>query len=155
MRALFTTLKILTGLAVFIAVASYPAAWILASSAVEVQQIRAYDDALVAFNQWQFEDDDWDESVVAIYGSAEGEPVEVLFVDEERLLRPSEDESIVLLPKNAGDNFFQVKTIFFFAQIALAAAALAALLGAAGVWLVGRRVRSTSSSVAGADAVSA
>ncbi|MDX2177764.1 MAG: hypothetical protein SF028_14980 [Candidatus Sumerlaeia bacterium] len=71
--------------------------------------------------------------VPAIYGQPVPEPVRVLFLPEERFIRPSEDPSLLLLPVKHGETGYalQDKTFLLFANAAslgLAGAGLLALL---------------------------
>ncbi|OIP36312.1 MAG: hypothetical protein AUK47_15345 [Deltaproteobacteria bacterium CG2_30_63_29] len=111
--------RLLLGLGVVALLAAalpYPTAWVLASRSQTVQQIRLWDEPLRELNRWQYEEGDWDDTVVAIYGSPEGEPLEVVFIDEDSLLRPSEDPSLLLLPRTGNEHVFQVRTLYFFAS---------------------------------------
>jgi hypothetical protein len=74
---------------------------------VEVQLIVPASDEEVALNRSLWTEG---EPVTAVYGVPAGEPVQVLFIDETRILRPEEDPGLALLPvdKQAGDNPLQV-----------------------------------------------
>jgi len=141
MKMTVKVLKVCIALAILVAASSYPAAWLLASQATEVQQIQSYDPPLIELNKWEHSEGDWDGDIVSIYGAAKGDPVAVLFVDESQLLRPSEDTSLALLPAAEGEHFLQVKTVFFFAQRLTLAAVAAVGLGLAALWLVRNKLR--------------
>lgn len=126
-------------LALVVLTAAYPVAVYLDSRATEVQPYRPWDQALVDFNKWQFAEGDWEDSVVAIYGAAEGTPLRVLFVDEARLLRPSEDRDLVLLAKQPSEHLLQAQTVWFFAKWTAAGALAVVLLSAAGLFALRRR----------------
>ncbi len=72
------------------------------------------------------------EPVAAIYGIPAGEPLRVLFVSDDRILRPEEEPTLALLPvdKQAGENPLQARTVWFLAWRA-AAGLLAAAIGLA------------------------
>ncbi len=137
------TLKILFALALATGIAAFPVAALLARQAVTVQQVRLWDDNLIAFNQWSFGEDEWDDSVVAIYGSPEGEPLALLFVDPAQIIQPAEDPSLRLLPKRTGEHFVQVQTVYYFATITTGVALIAAALTLFLLWLVLRRRRAS------------
>ena len=115
-------LKVLWILGYALAILAYPVAGILGSGAVEVQMITPHADDIVAFYQEDFSLDSPDEQsnperVIQIYGNAAGEPVKVLFVHDEKIIRPNEMPSLVLLPvdKQKGENVLQYQTVLFFA----------------------------------------
>lgn len=102
----------------------FPAAWLLASGAREVWIINPFSPETVEINKALWELDppdpkvpDYAMKVIGIYGQPTSEPMEVLFVSEERILHPEEMGSLTLLPvdKDKGENPLQLKTIFFFA----------------------------------------
>jgi hypothetical protein len=115
---------------------SLPAAWALDRAAgVELLPVLAADEATVSVNR-----DLWSEGepVAPIYGAPAERPVRVLFVPEEKILRPKEDPSLALYMKNEGDHPLQAQTLYFFGTYATAGFLLA---GAAGLFLASRRSR--------------
>ena len=72
------------------------------------------------------------EPVAPIYGTPIGEPMELLFIDANRIITPPEDPSLALytVDKSKGENPLQAKTVRYFGRIALAGAGLLVLAGA-------------------------
>lgn len=77
------------------------------------------------------------DSVAELYGNPLDKPVRVVLPDSDRLIRPEEDSSLLLLPvnKESGENPLQVQTIWFFVRFAVPAAFLLGMVG----FLVPRR----------------
>ncbi len=71
------------------------------------------------------------DSVAELYGNPLDEPVRILLPDPDRLIRPEEDSSLLLLPvdKESGENPLQVQTIWFFVKPAVPAAFLLGMIG--------------------------
>ena len=69
--------------------------------------------------------------VADLYGNPMSEPVRVLLPASERLLRPEEDSSLLLLQvdKQRGENPLQVRTVWFAARFAVPAAFLLGVIG--------------------------
>lgn len=69
--------------------------------------------------------------VPEIYGNPLSRPVRVIAPDAERLLRPDEDPSLLLLrvDKGAGENPLQAQTLWFFARYLVPLAWLAGVVG--------------------------
>ncbi|MDX9723527.1 MAG: hypothetical protein RBU37_22455 [Myxococcota bacterium] len=139
LRLIRALLFSLFALSLLVALAAFPTAYLIDQGAVQAQPVRLWDQPLIDFNKWQFEEGDWDEAIVSIYGAPEGEPLRLVFVDEAKLLRPAEDPSLVLLPKAEGEHFLQAQTLFFFARYATLAAGVAALLFGGGFFVLRRR----------------
>jgi len=81
--------------------------------------------------------------VAEIYGTPASSTVRVVRPDPERLLRPAEDSSLLLLKvdRQRGDSPLQVKTVWFLAaRLALGLGLFAGLAWPGGWWL-GRRAR--------------
>lgn len=76
-----------------------------------------------------------------IYGVPASEKQRLLFVDENRLMRPPEDPSLRLLPvnKDGGHNPIQEKTMWFYARLAAYALGFGSFLSFVGWWLLSRR----------------
>jgi hypothetical protein len=92
------------------------------------------------------------EPVAPIYGIPASQPAVILFPDDSRLLRPTEDRNLLLylVDKQRGDNPLQLKTVAFiarFAALGFGAGALVAVLALA--WLRRRdnRIKATAASV--------
>ena len=136
-------MRIATVAAAAVALLALPAAWLLSGQSQRVQYISAFDEATVEVNRFTFEDDEdrSDEAIVAIYGAPSGEPESVLFVDDERLIRPDENPALVLLPKAADENPLQVQTVWFFARATALGAGLAALGGLLLLFVLAKRAR--------------
>ncbi len=67
--------------------------------------------------------------VAEIYGNPLSNPVRVIWPDPERMLRPEEDRSLVLLAvnKQRGENPVQARTVWLFAETAALGLALLGL----------------------------
>ncbi len=99
--------------------------------ATEVLLITPGDAEVVAFEKELWEEGD---PVADIYGVPTDRPIKLAFVDEDKLIRPEEDPSLVLMPvdKQAGENPLQIKTVWFIANraaVVFGVFSLAALLG--------------------------
>ena len=139
MRQLKIALWVVWSVALLVLVGSYPAAWSVASGAETVQMIRPWDEALVEFNKWEFEEGDWEDDITAIYGSPEGEPLELVFVEREALFYPEEGGELALLVREEGEHFWQVKTVYYAAKwSSIGAGIVVLLLGGLLLW-VGRK----------------
>ena len=108
--------------------------------ATEVLMIIPKDADVVAFEKELWEEGD---PVAEIYGVPTDQTVKLVFADKDKLIRPIEDPSLVLMPvdKQAGENPLQAKTVWFIAHraaVGFGAFAVAALLGA---FLFNRRRR--------------
>ena len=134
-------------MAVLVAAAAYPIASGMTAGAKRVWLITPHaDDAvnlnkeLFAFDHPEFESQpiaaDADptskavQEIMRIYGNPTSEPINVLWVDEAKLIHPTEMPSLTLLPqdKQAGDNVLQVQTVWFFASWVAFGAGGAAIL---------------------------
>lgn len=71
------------------------------------------------------------DSVAQLYGNPLDEPVRILLPALDRLIRPEEDSSLLLLPvdKESGENPLQVQTIWFLVKPAVTAAFLLGMAG--------------------------
>jgi virulence-associated protein VagC len=78
------------------------------------------------------------EPVAEIYGIPTKEKVTIIAPDGDRLIRPEEDPSLLLMKvdKQAGENPLQARTVWFFAKPVLPALLL---LGIVGLFLPKRR----------------
>lgn len=131
------------------AVAVWPVAALLASRGVRAQMIAPSAPDVVEVNQGLFELDapdpgspDFASKVTQIYGTPVGEPMDFVFVDDSRFLRPRELPSLTLLPvdKARGENPLQASTLYFFARWATLAAGLGfGVLGSIWIYLVRKR----------------
>ena len=97
----------------------------------EVLMITPKEADVVAFEKELWEEGD---PVAEIYGVPTDAPVKLVFADEDKLIRPIEDPSLVLMPvdKQQGENPLQAKTVWFIAHraaVGFGALAIAALLG--------------------------
>ena len=74
------------------------------------------------------------EDVASLYGNPLSTPIRIVLPDGDKLIRPVEDTSLLLLPvdKSAGENPLQARTVWLFARY-LAGAFL--VLGLAGLFL--------------------
>ena len=115
----------------------YPAAWALDRGAgIDLLIVTAADDASVAANRGLWEMDGSPRSEVSsIYGTPAKEPVRIVFVAADRVLRPKEDPSLSLYLLRQGDHPLQAQTLYFFAL----PTAIGALLTGAVLLLLGRR----------------
>ncbi len=133
-------LKLVGGFLAALAVATPVGAWVLANNfATEVLIItpRPTDEVRVNQGLWMAGD-----PVADIYGVPTDQKTLVLFADEARIIRPKEDPTLVLLAvdKQAGENPFQVRTLWFFAwRLAAGFAAGALALLGLGAWIRLRR----------------
>ena len=82
----------------------------------------------VELNRALFEPED---RVAEVYGNPLSKPVRVILPSGERLIRPEEDPSIILLKvnKQAGENPLQASTVWFFAKYLAPALTLLGLIG--------------------------
>lgn len=126
-----------------LAAAAAPAgAWLLDRfAAQEVQMIAPRPAEVVKLNRTLWEEGD---PVAEIYGLPTGEPTRVVLAAGDRLFRPAEDPSLLLLrvDKQAGQNPLQARTVWFVAWRAAGAALLGGLLSLGGVLLWRRRTPS-------------
>jgi len=104
----------------------------------EVLLISPKDAEVVAFEKELWEDGD---SVAAIYGIPTDSPIKLVFVDEDKLIHPEEDPSLVLMPvdKQLGENPLQLKTVWFVAQRAALVFGAFSLVALFGGFLFSRR----------------
>ncbi len=124
--------------ALLVAILIYPAAAIVAGGAVEAYLIAAKDKSAIEVERAIFEPPKgaakdskaYRDAVMSIYGSQTDEPTKVLFVAEDKFVRPPELPTLVLLPidKQKGENPLQVKTVFFFATRTIAGAAVVGIV---------------------------
>ncbi|HLY08178.1 MAG TPA: hypothetical protein VKW04_02625 [Planctomycetota bacterium] len=139
-------LNVLGAVAVVVAVLVYPVSRIIAGGAVEAYLIAAKDKSAIEVERQIFEPPKgvskdskaYRDAVMSIYGSQTDEPTKVLFVPEEKFLRPPELPSLVLLPidKEKGENPLQLKTVTFLAsRTAMGATIVGAILLVAGALL--------------------
>lgn len=142
--------------AFILAIATYPAAAIVARTAVEAYIIAAKDPAAVEVERAIFEPPKapkdskaYRDAVMRIYGSQTDEATAVVFVPQERFLHPQELPTLTLLPvdKQKGQNPLQVKTVYFFASRSVAGFAVAGIVFL-GVWLFLRRKKPSASPAA-------
>lgn len=101
----------------------------------DVLLIQAHDEGTVELNHSLFLEGD---PVAEIYGNPLSQAVRVISPAKSRLLRPVEDESLLLLrvDKGAGENPLQAQTLWFFTKFAVPALLL---LGLVGLFLPRRR----------------
>ncbi len=95
----------------------------------EVRLISPHESSTVEVNRALYAPGD---SVAEIYGNPLSRPVRVIAPDPERMMRPEEDRSLVLLAvnKQRGENPLQARTVWLFAKagaLGLALLGLAAL----------------------------
>lgn len=136
-------LRLATGASLVVALLALPVAGLLTSQAQTVQYISAFDEGTVEVNRYIFEEDavGGEGEIVSIYGTPSGEPEQVLFVSEERILHPRENPKLALLAKLAGENPLQVQTVWFVGRAAALGAGLAGLVGVGLVLFLRRRQR--------------
>ncbi len=127
-----------------VALAAYPVAGIIAGGGVDAYIIAAKDPKSVEVEKAIFEppkaakdSKEYRDAVMRIYGSQTDEPTKVVFVPAEKFVRPEELPALTLLPvnKEKGENPLQVKTVYFFAQKSLIAAAVAGIV-LLGIWVL-------------------
>jgi hypothetical protein len=94
----------------------------------EVLMIVPHDASTVELNRALYLPGD---PVADLYGNPMTEPVRVLMPAADRLLRPEENPSLLLLQvdKQLGENPLQSRTIWFFARYAVPGAFLVGILG--------------------------
>ncbi len=94
----------------------------------DVLLIQAHDEGTVELNRSLFLEGD---PVAEIYGNPLSQAVRVISPDKSRLLRPAEDESLLLLQvdKRSGENPLQAQTLWFFAKFAVPVLLLLGLVG--------------------------
>jgi hypothetical protein len=94
----------------------------------EVLLVAAHDAATVELNRALYVHGD---SVADLYGNPLSDPVRILFAPNHLLIRPEEDESLVLYPvdKQAGENPLQAQTLWFFLRYAVPGLAFVGVLG--------------------------
>lgn len=87
------------------------------------------------------------EPVTKIYGTPVGEPMRVLFADSARIIVPKEDPSLALytVDKTKGENPLQARTMWFAVRMAMYGSG--ALLAAALLHVLWRRLRGPRSAV--------
>ena len=87
------------------------------------------------------------EGVAKIYGTPVGEPMRVLFADSARIIVPKEDPSLSLytVDKTKGENPLQAQTMWFAVRMAMYGSG--ALLAAALLHFLWRKVRGPRSAV--------
>ena len=116
---------------------TYPIVWFLSKNAVSAYIIVGKDPQLVETEKAIFDPPTKDKAspeyrraVMNIYGMAVDEPTPVLFVAQDKFLKPQELPTITLLPvnKEKGENPFQVKTLWFFARWVMRGAAAVAFV---------------------------
>jgi hypothetical protein len=96
----------------------------------DVLLIAPHDESTVKLNRSLYAEGD---PVAEIYGNPMSKPVRVVILDGDRIVRPAEDPSQLLLPVNAarGDHPLQVQTVWFATRysvaLLLAVAAVSAL----------------------------
>ncbi|MDJ0522504.1 MAG: hypothetical protein QNJ90_10595 [Planctomycetota bacterium] len=118
--------------ALTVAVLVWPALWAITGQAETFQAIEPSDAETVLTNQQLFELDPTDdaEEILAIYGSALGEPTRYLFVDEARVVRPQEKPELRLLQvyKSRDENPLQLQSVALFTRFTSVGAGVTALL---------------------------
>jgi hypothetical protein len=94
----------------------------------EVLLVVAHDAATVELNRALYLEGD---SVPDLYGNPLSEPVRILFAPNHLLIRPDEEQSLMLYPvdKQAGENPLQAQTLWFFVRYAVPGLAFVGLLG--------------------------
>jgi len=115
-----------------LAVAAFPAAWVLDRMATEVQLLDAFPPDRVVVNRGldapSRDDPELSKKVASLYGIPLGPPTRVLLVPRERFVHPEELPSLALLPvdKARGEDPLQMRTVRFFAKWTALGAALVA-----------------------------
>jgi len=101
----------------------------------EVVLIAPFDESTVELNRALHSPGD---PVAEIYGNPVGQTVRVIAPDKDRLVRPAEKPSLLLLQvdKQKGENPLQAQTIWFFSKFVVPAFAV---IGVAGLFLPRRR----------------
>lgn len=94
----------------------------------EVLLIAPHDPASVELNRVLYADGD---PVAEIYGNPQSQPVRVVLPAEDRLIRPREDPSLLLMAvdKAAGHNPLQTRTVWFFSRFAVGGLILLGIAG--------------------------
>ena len=135
-------LKVLWILGFALAILALPGAMILGSTATEVLMINPHDEDMVAINRDDFSLESPDvqsdpAKVIALYGNAAGDPVKVLFVPEEKIIRPEEMPNLVLLPvdRQKGEDPLQVQMVLGIAQVTTVCSAICSSL-LLGLWFL-------------------
>ena len=100
----------------------------------ELETVAPFDEVTVDVNRFTYEDDPTgdDADIVAIYGTASGDPERILFADASKILRPAENPSLALYLKRGDDNPVQLQSVHFMARMV----SLAAFAGAIGLLLL-------------------
>lgn len=134
-RKLLVLGAVLGGLA---AVAAWPVARAITSGAKEVYLLTPHAAELVQVNKELYDGSKTPKTVMQIYGLPGEEPEKVVFVPEEKLVRPPENPDVVFLPvdKSKGENPLQAKTVEFVAKYAVGGGVLGAVLCLLGLLLV-------------------
>ena len=120
-------------------VAVLVAGYVLSSSySTEVLIITPAAPEAVEMNKMLWEEG---EPVAEIYGVPASEPQRIIFADESRIIRPEEDEALVLfrVTKEAGENPLQEKTIWFFSRWAITALGIGGFISLAAYTVLRRR----------------
>ena len=106
----------------------------------DVLIISPHDESTVQLNRALYVSGD---PVADLYGNPLSEPVRVILPAKDHLIRPQEDESLLLLKvdKQKGENPLQAQTVWFFARFALAGLTL---LGITGFFLPRRKPERTA-----------
>jgi hypothetical protein len=132
-------LRILGSLAIAVAILSFPAGWIIESTATEAYMIAGKDPGTFQVNEELFdppkgasrESKEYRDEVLRIYGVPTDETTSVVFWPKEKFIHPKQLPSITILPiyKEKGENPLQVKTVHYFAsRTGLAAGVAGAVL---------------------------
>ena len=94
----------------------------------EVVLIAPFDESTVELNRALHSPGD---SVAEIYGNPMGQTVRVIAPDKDRLVRPTEKPSLLLLAvdKQKGENPLQAQTIWFFSKFVIPGFVLVGIVG--------------------------
>jgi hypothetical protein len=147
---MMTLLKVAWMFGFAVVALTYPVAWGMAGASTEAVLITKYDQSKIDVNKAmdapEPKDPDFEKKVIALYGIPH-EKLRVLFVPQDRFLRPEELPSVVLLPvdKSKGENPLQVRTVWFFAKWIVSAAGVVSILLLTVWWTLERQARRTSS----------
>jgi hypothetical protein len=94
----------------------------------EVLMIAPHKSSLVELNRMLYEQG---EPIPELYGNPLSESTRLILPQEDRLVRPAEDPSLLLykVEKSRGENPLQAQTLWFFTKFAVPALGLLGLLG--------------------------
>ena len=104
--------------------------------------INPHDEDMVSINRDDFSLESPDvqsdpAKVIALYGNASADRVKVLFVPEEKIIRPEEMPDLVLLPvdRQKGEDPLQYQLVFRLAQVTTVCSAICSSL-LLGLWFL-------------------